>query len=146
MQSEYGNKFTVEERKQFIAEAIEELRKAKGISQKEAAAAIGVTQATYSTYERGRTEPPVEILVRMSYLFDCPVDILVQRNRLYRDASEALKQAEQYRAEIAQIEAALMEQDGNNETAKAMLELLGKLNEALAQTAQNAINKPVQQD
>lgn len=148
MQSEYANIFTVEERKKIIAQAIGQLRKARGISQKEAAAIIGVTQATYSTYERGRTEPPAEILVRMSYLFNCPVDILVQKDRLYRDANEALKQAEQYRAEIAQLEAALGDKDGDNETAKALLELMGKLNDALAQTAKradiaNAINEPL---
>lgn len=135
-EAKYNNLFTLEERKKIIAQSIGELRKAKGLSQKEVAGEIGVSQASYSAYERGRNEPPAEILVRLSYLFNCPVDILVQRDRLYRDASEALKQAEQYRAQIAQLEGELAKNDGENETAKAMLDLMQKLSEALTQTAQ----------
>lgn len=147
-EAKYNNLFTIEERKKIIAQTMGDLRKAKGLSQKEAAAEIGISQATYSAYERGRNEPPAEILVRLSYLFKCPVDILVQKDRLYRNASDALKQAEQYRAEMAQLEAALAEKDGNNETAKALLELMGKVNDALIQTAQRAdiakaINDPL---
>ena len=133
-EEKYENIFTVEERKRIIAQAMRELRKAKGISQKEAAGEIGISQATYSAYERGRNEPPAEILVRLSYLFDCSVDILVQRDRLYRSASDALKQAEQLRAEMAQLEKALAENEGENETAKSLLFLMDKLNEALIQT------------
>ena len=144
----YNNLFTAEERKRIIAQTMGEMRKAKGLSQKEAAAVIGISQATYSAYERGRNEPPAEILVRLSYLFNCPVDILIQRDRLYRDASDALKQAEQYRAEMAQLEEALAENGGDNETAKALLALMGKVNDALTQVAQKAefvkvINDPL---
>lgn len=135
-EAKYNNLFTLEERKKIIAQSIGELRKAKGLSQKEVAGEIGVSQATYSAYERGRNEPPAEILVRLSYLFNCPVDVLVQRDRLYRDASEAIRQAEQYRAQIAQLEEELAKNDGENETAKAMLDLMQKLSEALTQTAQ----------
>ena len=147
-EAKYNNLFTVEERKKIIAQAMGELRKAKGLSQKEAAAVIGISQATYSAYERGRNEPPAEILVRLSYLFNCPVDILIQRDRLYRDATDALKQAEQYRAEIAQLENALSEKDGDNETAKALLDLMSKLTDALSKTAQRpdiiaGINDPL---
>lgn len=135
-EAKYNNLFTQEERKKIIAQAMGELRKSKGLSQKEVAAEIGISQATYSAYERGRNEPPAEILVRLSYLFNCPVDILVQRDRLYRTSNDALKQAEQYRTEMAQLEAALAKKDGDNETTKALLELMGKLNDALIQTAQ----------
>ena len=91
--AEYNNLFTVEERKKIIAQSMGELRKSSGLSQKEAAAKIGISQATYSAYERGRNEPPAEILVRLSHLYKCPVDILVQRDRHYRDAKDILKQA-----------------------------------------------------
>lgn len=135
-ETKYNNLFTPEERKKIIAQSIGELRKAKGLSQKEVAGEVGISQATYSAYERGRNEPPAEILVRLSYLFNCPVDILVQRDRLYRDASEALRQAEQYRVQMIQLEEELAKNGSDNETAKAMLELMKKLNEALTQTAQ----------
>lgn len=135
-EAKYNNLFTLEERKKIIAQSIGELRKVKGLSQKEVAGEIGVSQATYSAYERGRNEPPAEILVRLSYLFNCPVDVLVQRDRLYRDASEAIKQAEQCRAELLKLEAELAESGTDNETAKAMMDVMKKLSEALTQTTQ----------
>ena len=134
--AKYNNLFTVEERKKIIAQSMADLRKSSGLSQKEAAAAIGISQATYSAYERGRNEPPAEILVRLSYLFKCPIDILVQRDRHYRDAKDILKQAEQIQAQMQQIEEELAKNGGDNEAAKAMMEVMKKMGEALAQTAQ----------
>lgn len=144
----YNNLFTVEERKAIVAQAMADLRKVKGLSQKEVAAAIGVSQATYSAYERGRNEPPIEIIVRLSYLFGCPVDILVQKDRLYRDAGDAVKQAEEIQAQIDQLQAEMLANGGDNETAKAMLELLEKLNGAFSQMASRpdvaaSINRPL---
>lgn len=132
----YNNLFTVEERKKIVAQTMGELRKAKGLSQKEVAAAIDVSQATYSAYERGRNEPPIEIIVRLSYLFGCPVDILVQKERLFRNAADVVKQAEQLTEEIEQLKKAMAENGGDNETAAKMLTLLEQLNNALSQTAQ----------
>jgi transcriptional regulator with XRE-family HTH domain len=136
LEPKYNNLFTVEERKKIIAQSMAELRKNSGLSQKEAAATIGISQATYSAYERGRNEPPAEILVRLSYLFKCPIDILVQRDRIYRDANDALKQAEQLKAKMLQLEEDFAKNGGENETAKAMLEVMKKMGEALVQTAQ----------
>lgn len=132
----YNNLFTVEERKKIIAQAMTGLRKAKGLSQKEVAAKIGVSQATYSAYERGRNEPPAENLVRLAYVFDCPVDFLVQKDRLYRDATDMLQMVQQYQDEMEQLKTALDEKGGENETAKAMFEVMQKLGDALMQTAQ----------
>ena len=56
MQPKYNNLFTIEERKRIIAQTMGELRKAKGLSQKEVAAEVGISQATYSAYERGRSD------------------------------------------------------------------------------------------
>lgn len=135
-EAKYSNLFTTEERKLIIAQTMAELRKAKGLSQKEVAAQIGVSQATYSAYERGRNEPPAEVLVRLSYLFGCSLDILMQRERTYRTAADALKQAEQYRDQLAELKEELSKKEGDTELASAILELVGKLNEAVIQTAQ----------
>lgn len=80
--SPYELQFTVQERKAMVAEMIKELRKAKGYKQREAAEILGISPQTYNGYETGRNEPPIEILVRISFLFDMPIDILVQRDRL----------------------------------------------------------------
>ena len=135
-EAKYSNLFTTEERKLIIAQTMAELRKAKGLSQKEVAAQIGVSQATYSAYERGRNEPPAEVLVRLSYLFGCSLDILMQRERTYRTAADALKQAEQYRDQLAELKEELSKKEGDTELTSAILELVGKLNEAVIQTAQ----------
>ena len=135
-EEKYNNLFTNEERKQIIAKTMGDLRKGKGLSQKEVAAQIGVSQATYSAYERGRNEPPAEVLVRLSYLFGCSLDILMQKERTYRTAADALKQAEQRRHQLAELQAALSEKEGDTELAQAILDLVGKVNEAVIQTAQ----------
>ena len=123
----YEGQFTQEERKQLIAQTISALRKGKRYSQKEVAAALGVTQATYSTYERGRTEPPAEILVRLAYLFGTSVDILVQKDRLARDTGDVEKQIADLRAHIQECQAQLAENGGDNPVAKAYLQTMKDL-------------------
>lgn len=130
----YPNIFTTEERKKIIAQSMRELRIMKGLSQKEVAAALEISQATYSAYERGRNEPPAEMLVRMSYLFDCSLDILMQRDRLYRDASQAKQLAAQAEEAFAQLNADLIAQGVDNEGIKALMEMMGKLTDVITQT------------
>ena len=130
----YECQFSVEERKMMVAQTIGQLRKAKGLSQKEAAALIGVTQATLSAYERGRNEPPVEIIVRLSYLFDCPVDVLVQRDRLVRTNVDALKQLDDLRRQIAECEAQMAEDGGNNPTLMALVEAMNRMADQMEET------------
>lgn len=129
----YECQFTVDERKRMVSQCMAQLRKGKGLSQKEAAALIGVSQATYSAYERGRNEPPVEILVRLSYLFDCPVDILVQRDRLARTNEDAQKQIDELRRQLQECEAQMAANGGDNPVAQAFLE---SMNALLRQTEQ----------
>lgn len=100
----YECQFTAEDRKQFIAESITQLRKRSGLSQKEVASLLGVTQATYSTYERGRTEPQAEILVRLSYLFKVPVDIIVQTDRTAKTREDTQAQIDDLRQHMANLE------------------------------------------
>ena len=143
----YNNLFTIEERKKIIAQTMRDLRKRSGKSQKQIAAKIGVSQATYSAYERGRNEPPAEMLVRLSYVFGCSIDLLVQKDRVYRDAKEALKQAAQCQGELEKIKTELAGMEGNEE-AKAMVDLLEKFSDILMQTVQDtdvaqAIDNPL---
>ena len=139
MAQEYANIFTIEERKKIISQTIADLRKLKGMSQKEVAAVIGVTQATYSTYERGRTEPPAEIMVRLSYLFDCPVDILMQRDRQYRSASDIAKQMAECKEEFAELGKQLAESGKDAPGMSAMLDMMGKLADALTSYSQTDV-------
>ena len=133
----YEGQFTQEERKQLIAQTISALRKGKRYSQKEVAAALGVTQATYSTYERGRTEPPAEILVRLAYLFGTSVDILVQKDRLARNPGDVEKQIADLRAQIQECEAQLAENGGAKAYLQTMKDLLTQM-ERMSSTQQFA--------
>lgn len=38
---------------------------------------LGINQHTYRSYERGRTEPPLSVLINMSRLLHCSVDALL---------------------------------------------------------------------
>lgn len=130
----YERQFSVEERKLMVAQTIGQLRKAKGLSQKETAALIGVTQATLSAYERGRNEPPVEIIVRLSYLFGCPVDILVQRDRLMRTSVDALEQLEDLRRKIAECEEQMAENGGDNPALKSLVDAMNRMADQMENT------------
>ena len=55
------------------------LREAKGLLQKDVAAAIGVSRTTYVKYESGSSEPSYKILVKLAEFFDVSVDHLLGR-------------------------------------------------------------------
>ncbi len=135
--SPYEYQFTTEERKKIIAQTLEEIRKSKGYSQKQVAAFIKVKPTTYNTYESGRTEPPAEILVRLSYLYRTPVDTLVQRDRLHRGALDIQKQLEEYQKQARLMEEQLTANNGDNPAAQAILEAMKQVIEGMKSMNQN---------
>ena len=54
-----------------------ELRQEKGLTQREVAKAMFVSQGTYNNWENGRTQPSIEQLVALSKLFGESIDYLV---------------------------------------------------------------------
>jgi len=64
---------------------------------------LGISPQTYNGYERGRNEPPIEILVHISYLYEIPIDILVQHDRLHKYGESAMITLSKMEEEIAQI-------------------------------------------
>ena len=60
-----------------FARNLAELRKNKKVSQRTAAAALGVSQALLSHYEHGLREPGIEFLIRAGQYYGCSVDLLV---------------------------------------------------------------------
>ena len=135
--SPYEYQFTTEERKKIIAQTLEEIRKSNGYSQKQVAAFIKVKPTTYNTYESGRTEPPAEILVRLSYLYRTPVDTLVQRDRLHRGALDIQKQLEEYQKQARLMEEQLTANNGDNPAAQAILEAIKQVIEGMKSMNQN---------
>lgn len=57
---------------------IAEFRKKNNYSQLAVAKVLGVSQQSVSHWETGVREPPIEILIKLSILFNCTVDELVK--------------------------------------------------------------------
>ena len=123
----YECQFSIKERKQIVAQVLRELRMAYKYSQKEVAELLGLSQPGYNGYETGRTEPPLEILVRLAYLYKVPVDLIVQKDRLYRDVADIKQQMEQLNAEVLRLESEV----SGNEMAEKMIDAMKALTEGM---------------
>ena len=60
-------------------EILKELRKEKGITQKELAKGIGVSYAAISFWEMGVNEPKISYILALADYFDVSVDYLLGR-------------------------------------------------------------------
>lgn len=59
--------------------AIRRLRKMRGLTQEEFAAALGMSQASISRFETGERKPDVDDLIRIARFFGCKVDDLIDK-------------------------------------------------------------------
>lgn len=60
-------------------ERLQELRKDKGLSQKQLAALLNLSEFTISSYEHGKTEPNDETFIALCDLFNVSSDYLLGR-------------------------------------------------------------------
>lgn len=135
-QSEYNGEFTIEERKAMTAKVLRGLRQSKKLSQKEVAGKLNIPATTYNTYESGRTEPPIEILVRLSHLYQLPVDFIVQRDRQFRTGDDLQREIAQYREELSVLNTAMIDRNIDSPFAVSLLEILGRLTDAMTTYSQ----------
>lgn len=63
-----------------FAENLKVLRKERNLSQGKLAEAVGVTQQCVSEWERGRIEPTLSYLWRLSDIFGVSIDVLCGRS------------------------------------------------------------------
>lgn len=122
---QYNNLYDQSERKQMIASMICEFRKANKLQKKEVAELIGIKPQTYGAYESGRNETPAEVLVRLSMLYDVPVDILIQRDNMSKTEKSAQEQLEFYNEQINQLREELLK--GDPQTKEVFSQLLDGL-------------------
>lgn len=54
-----------------------ELRKERGLSQREAAKIFGVSQGTFNNWENSNTQPSIEQLISIARYFEVSVDYLI---------------------------------------------------------------------
>lgn len=149
MQIAYKGEFTVEQRKIMTAQALQELRKAQKLSQKEVAAYLNIPATTYNTYESGRTEPPIEILVRLSHLYSMPIDLIVQRDRTYGTADDVGRQMAELKAEMHKIDQRIAENGPSDPDFQKILSIMEQFTDAMTAYVQTdavrkSIEKPMQ--
>ena len=60
-------------------ENLKELRLAKGVSQKDVATFLGLTQKAYCFYELGTREPSLHTLIKLCDYFEVTADYLLGR-------------------------------------------------------------------
>lgn len=107
---QYNYLYSKQERKQLIAKNIIELRKKAGLQQKEVAELIKVQYQTYRNYESGASEPPAEMLVRLSKLYEIPVDIIVGADDYSKDKNKTRKIIEEQEKQINELRAKVAEE------------------------------------
>ena len=59
---------------------LKECRKQRGLTQLEASRKLGIARTTYADYEKGKIQPPIDKLQRISMWMDIPTERLMQAN------------------------------------------------------------------
>lgn len=63
-----------------LNDALKRSRKFRKVTQKQAAAAAGITESMYQFYEYGKNEPTARVLIALADYFDVSLDYLVGRS------------------------------------------------------------------
>ena len=61
----------------MIYRRIRDLREDHDLTQRQIAAMLGLTQPQYFRYEQGYRDPPTDILIRLSELYETSVDYIL---------------------------------------------------------------------
>ena len=69
----------------YIAKNIRHLRTLKGLTQEQLAEELQTTRSRIGSYEEGRSEPPIQMLVIFSEYFKLPIDVLVKSDLTYAE-------------------------------------------------------------
>lgn len=64
-----------------LSERLKELRTKRGLSQKEVAQALNISQTILSGYEIGYRTPSIENLLKLSSLYNCSTDYLLGKSK-----------------------------------------------------------------
>ena len=62
-----------------LPNVLKELRKSKGMTQKEVAQELNITDRTYGHYETGKREPSIDMLIEIAKYYNISIDVLVGR-------------------------------------------------------------------
>jgi len=76
--------------KTAFSEVLSELRRKKGLSQRSAAADLGISQALLSHYENNAREPKLEFVVKACNYYEVTADYILGRTRSHDDESSQI--------------------------------------------------------
>ena len=79
--------------KSAFSETLSSLRREKGLSQRRAAADLGVSQALLSHYENDAREPKLDFVVKVCNYYEVSADYILGRTDSRNDESEELKRS-----------------------------------------------------
>jgi transcriptional regulator with XRE-family HTH domain len=65
---------------EIVGNNLKKLREANRFSQEQVASFLGINRSTYSNYESGDREAPLEVLEKASDLFGCELHLLFEEN------------------------------------------------------------------
>lgn len=110
-----------------FSQRIAQLRKNKKISQKTAAADLGISQALLSHYERGIRECGLELLTRMADYYGVSADYLLCRSDVENGGVITGRESEEFvdLMNAVQVTSDLLKSAGNDSTAAEFLSLVG---------------------
>ncbi len=67
--------------KNMFCDRLRDIRKRRGMTQEEMAKALNITSVGYGNYERGRNEPDIETLKKLSSILNVSIDELLENDR-----------------------------------------------------------------
>lgn len=85
------------------------LRLMKGLKQAEIADIVGVGKVTWSDYERGKSEPSLDLLITIADYFKLDLDTLIRKNLTGLSETEILKLTNRSSGSIAEKEDLLID-------------------------------------
>lgn len=68
-----------------VAKNLRHLRKLKGLTQEQLAEELETTRSKIGSYEEGRSDPPIHMLIQFSDFFNLPVDVLIKNDLTYAE-------------------------------------------------------------
>lgn len=57
---------------------LKELRLSKGLTQRQVAESLNMSESGYCLYEKGLRTPSFDVLVKLSILYGCSIDVFVE--------------------------------------------------------------------
>ena len=67
------------EYEKFLGECLKVSRKKRGVTQKELASAVGISQSAYVSYENGNRRCPGTILIKISKALEMPIESIIEQ-------------------------------------------------------------------